>query len=67
MCDRFSHGHDIRLSLNSVALVESKMAGTKNEKHHQPKNRSMALLTMPELRLGVVGVPVIFVALCVVL
>lgn len=35
--------------------------------NYQPKNKSMALLTMPELRLGVVGVPVISVALCAVL
>lgn len=35
--------------------------------NHHPKNRSIALLTMPELRIGVVGVPVMSLALCAVL
>lgn len=53
----------VTMSVWNIANFEILFVQLDCQFNYQPKNRSMALLTMPELLLGVVGVPVISVAL----
>lgn len=53
----------VTMSVLNIASFEILFELLECHFNYQPKNRSMALLTIPELLLGVVGVPVISVAL----